>query len=198
MSAFGALLTGLLLASSLAGPATGAPPIVRLDVQIGSADFSEGLDGVTLRVDSGETVNLRVRVFDLSEPASALDVDDPSTLLELRESGDPGSGRRFADWEHPATGVYEISNVIDGPGEFLLLVLPDVTDRSLLSESSTDHLTLVVAPGSPEASRGPSSSGLVVSLVLAAALVVLVILATRGRRRIPKEPTPHDTWWNSP
>lgn len=197
MSALSAVLIGLLFGIPLAG-AENETPAVRIEVQIGVGEYSTGLSGVTLRVDSANAVNLRIRVFEPSGSKAPTDVDDPSTLLEIRDEGDPGAGTRFADWRHVDTGVYEVEDVIDKPGNYLVLLLPDVEDRSLLPESSTDHLTLTVESATPAAFSGGTSTGLWVSLGLVILVLVLVVLGTRGRRRVPKEPVPHDTWWNSP
>ena len=192
-----ALLIGLLLGLSFAVSDDG-PPDVRLDIQIGSDDYSVGLDGLTLRVDDDQPINLRLRVFDPTDETSAVDVEEPSTLLEVRVADDPGSGVRFDDWEHVGTGVYTVADALDDPGEYLLVVLPDVTERSRLPASSTDQVTLIVESVAPAVSETPTMTGLLVALILVLVVGVLVVLTTRGRRRVAKEPTPHDTWWNSP
>lgn len=196
MPALSAVLIGLLLGITL-GAAEPDPVVVQLQVRIGAGEYTTAVSGVTLRIYQDDSVDLRAQVFEADGSLTPVDVDDPSMLLEIRAADQPGSGVRFADWRHVEVGVYEVDDVVEEPGRYNLLVLPDVDDRSRIPESGTDTVTLVVEFIGTSAS-GSTSRSLVVTVALVGLVGVLVVVATRGRRRVPKEPTPHDTWWNSP
>ena len=117
-------------------------------------------------------------------------------------SGDPGPVAASEDtpvvhWTRTAPGVYENTHLFGGVEEFEILVLPNIEDRSALSPQSTDTF-IVIVEEAPEASTQPDPVGIVM-LVLTLSLVgVLVLAATRGKRRDPKRAIPQDSWWNPP
>lgn len=98
--------------------------------------------------------------------------------------------------EHLGLGIYQTSYPADEPGEFSIVALPGIPDRSGMPADSFDEVALII---DAQVSASPiDSSGVTVMLVLIALVGWLVVSTTRGRDRVPKEPVMHDTWWNGP
>lgn len=192
-------LIGPLFIGPMAAAVDEDPLVVQLELELldQEAEFANP-SGLTIRIEPGELAILRLRVFEEGDPGSPVNVEDPTDLLEVRAS-DGEAALRIGDWNRMGAGVYETTYRFDESGTFNIIVLPDIEDRSAIPSGSTDRVTAVVDSSLPvPPDRGPSSIAIIAVTVLVLAVAALVVAATRGRSKSPKEPVPHDTWWNSP
>lgn len=181
----------------VAGAANEAPPTVQLEIDVGGDTFSD-TTGRTIRTIPGEPIVLRVHVFEEGEPGSPVAVEDTSALLGISEASGVGAEVRFADMAEVGDGIYETSYTFPQAREYVIEVLPDVSNRSLLTPETTDQVTVIVDPSVEAAPTGPLWPTLIATFALIAVVGVFVVQATRGKRRVPKEPVHHDSWWNAP
>jgi hypothetical protein len=190
-------LFSILAAVPMAQTAQEGSPAVQLEVELPAqgTSFSDPT-GLTIRIEQDESVLLRLRVFEASDSNSPVTVDDPTDLFEIRG---PDGKLRISDWNRTDAGIYETTHIFRGSGDFELVVLPDVEDRDALPLGSSDRTTVVVEPTSaPAADSGFATTSIIVLVLLVVGVATLVAVGTRGRRRSPKGPALHDTWWNGP
>lgn len=197
MSTAGLIVTLVMVLPVAAVASDGQLPTVRLQVEVGDDSFTEP-SGLTIRTAPGEAVVLRVEVFAEGDPTSPIVVEDTSTLLEIQEASGVGPAVRFADMEELTAGTYQTSYVFPQAREYVIEVLPDVEDRSLLTSETIDEVRVVIDPAAEATSTGPLWPTIIATVALVVVVGVLVVRATRGRRRVPREPVHHDTWWNAP
>lgn len=193
-------LIAVLLATPLASSVDhDSAYVVQLEVELPAQEL-EFVDpsGLTLRVDTGESVVLVLRVFGAENPDRAVDVEDTLSLLEIRDVSEGSGPVRFGDMERTAPGVYRTTYQFRVPGRWMLVVQPDIIDRFSLPAGSASHLVVIVEEPAPAVGGGSGAIGIIASVGLVVLVGVLVIGATRGKPRRPKDPVVHDTWWNSP
>ncbi|MGH8946924.1 MAG: hypothetical protein ACRDVL_12350 [Acidimicrobiia bacterium] len=196
-----ALLSGLLLAVPVAQEEPQDPLLVRLAISLPAGEpYFFDPAGFSVRVLVGDPMLFRLTVSNPTNSDEPVDVEDPSSLLEIRDGGEGTSRIRFADMERVGPGVYEVSHSFREPGTWVAVVQPDVDDRSNLPPKSTDELRISVESRPADGGSSPRSLAIPVSVVLVLLVAMLVVLATRHRTRSEpgKEAVAHDTWWNSP
>ena len=192
------LIAILVMALPIAVGGSDEPlPTVQLQVEVGEDVFTEP-SGLTIRTSPGEPVVLRVEVFAERDPSSPVAVEDTRTLLEIREASGVGPAVRLPDMEEIRIGTYETSYTFAQAREYTIEILPDVEDRTLLNPDTTDEVTVMVDPSAEAEPNGPLWPMIMAVIALVLVMGVFVVGATRGRRRSPQDPVPHDTWWNSP
>jgi len=175
--------------------------VVRLDVELPSQGLSfVDPSGLTLRVAVGEAVVLVFRVVDASNPDQAVDVEKTLSLLEIRDVSLASPAVRLGDMERTARGIYRTTYDFRGPGRWMLVVQPDIVDRSSLPVGSTNQLILIVE----EPASASVGEPLPISIVASAGLLLLVVIVLGVTCRKPSSDSPpkpattQDTWWNSP
>lgn len=193
----GLIATLVIALPFAAGAADEAPPTVQLEVEAGGETFTDP-SGLTIRVAPGEPMKLRIHVFEEDQAGSPVTGADTSTLLGIREASGVGSEVRFDDMTEIGAGTYETSYTFAQAREYVIEVLPDVSNRSLLTPETTDQVTVIVDANVDAAPTGPPWPTVIATFALIAVVGVFVVQATRGRRRVPKQPVHHDSWWNAP
>lgn len=197
-------LNGVLLATPVtASVHDSSQNVVRLEVELPSQGLSfVDPSGLTLRVAVGEAVVLVFRVFDASNRDQAVDVEETLSLLEISDVSLASPAVRLGDMERTARGVYRTTYDFRGPGRWMLVVQPDIVDRSSLPVGSTSQLILIVEEPASASVGEPLPISIVASVGLVLLLGVIVVgMARRKPRSVstpPKPPTTQDTWWNSP
>ncbi|MEX2623007.1 MAG: hypothetical protein WD651_04720 [Acidimicrobiia bacterium] len=196
-------LNGVLLATPvIASVHDSSQNVVRLEVELPSQGLSfVDPSGLTLRVAVGEAVVLVFRVFDASNRDQAVDVEETLSLLEIRDVSLASPAVRLGDMERTARGVYRTTYDFRGPGRWMLVVQPDIVDRSSLPVGSTSQLILIVEEPASASVGEPVPISIVASAGLVLLLGVVVGMARRKPRSDstpPKPPITQDTWWNSP
>lgn len=203
MGAARLLIASILLVVPGARAPMAAPLLVQLEVSesLEESDFYDP-SGFTVEVTAGHPVAFRVSVFDPVQPDQPVDVDDPSSHIEVRKAAGGGSRIRFADMERIRPGVYETAHTFEEAGLWVAVAQPDVDDRSALPSGSTDEVTFRVTAQLAAVGSWPPLFAMVASIVLVLLVGALVVLAGRSATKAPgeppKEPVTHDTWWNSP
>jgi hypothetical protein len=202
------VLIGGLVVVVLATPVAGSvdddtPPVVKLEVELPAQGFGfVDPSGLTLRVETGEAVVLVFRIFDAENPDRTADVEETFSLLEIRDLSEGSPPVRLGDMERTAPGVYRSTYTFPDPGRWMLVVQPDISDRSSLPTESTSQLVVIVEESVPAVAGGPGPIGVIALVVLVMLVGTLVIGATRRKPRshldTAKEPVAQDTWWNSP
>lgn len=118
---------------------------------------------------------------------------DQSALLEVRRPD--GSRIRVSEVRLVSGGKYQTDFDFDSQGRWLLVALPDISDRSTLQPGSADTVEVVVE-GTSASESGGMTVALSVFLVLILMVGSLVGVATRRprhqSRRTATRVSPHD------
>ena len=198
----GTLLIGVLLGLLPANPGSSsvedeAPYVVQMQMELPAQelDFADA-SGLTLRVDSNESVVLVLRVSDPGHGNKPVDVEETQSLLEIRDESGSAPSVRLADMERVAPGVYRTIYTFYDPGRWALVVQPDIGDRA--SHPAEKPVVFIVEEPAADVAGGPGTIEVVLLGMLVVLVGSLVIGATRHRVPVPKRPIVHDTLWNRP
>lgn len=195
----------VLLAGQIGpGDADDTNLIVRLEVGlpfqgVEIADTSTS----SFQVENGETVNLTIRISDSRKQNSPVSVEDTSALVEIQGKNGDTTPVRFSDWGMGAPGVYTTTHVFGEAGDYIILVQPDIKDRTTLHPEATDQLQVTVVGN---ASTSPKAGSDIVAVIVSTLLIFLVVsmlLVTKRRRpggRSERKPpgraeADRETWW---
>lgn len=173
-------------------------PRVQLSVEFPAQDRRfDNPSGLTLRTTASQPVKLRIELSVDDRSDSSGQIGDLADLIEIRDL-EGGWATRFDDLERVAAGAYETTHRFPDAGEFVIVVLPDVEDRSRLTPERTDMVRLVVEPVPSPTSVGRGGLPLVLATVALVLVGALVFKATKRRTRSERVPMTHDSWWNPP
>jgi len=171
--------------------------VVQMEMELAAQelDFADA-SGLTLRVDSNESVVLVLRVSDPGHGNKPVDVEETQSLLEIRDESGSAPSVRLADMERVAPGVYRTIYTFHDPGRWALVVQPDIGDRA--SHPAEEPVVFIVEEPAADVAGGPGTIEVVVLGMLVVLVGSLVIGATRHSVPVPKRPIVHDTLWNRP
>lgn len=190
------ILTGILLGSLLTSPAVVAADESSLSVEFEVRTPEEGPvvdpSGETIQVPANEPLDFRLNVFEPGNRDVPVSGVDPASLIQIESADGAALPTLSHRWNEVLPGVYQATYLFEETGTFVVTILPDLVSRADLPEGSTDWVELEVGE------RAGLWVGVVAAAVLVLAVGLLIVVATRGRPRVAKEPVAHDTWWNSP
>lgn len=192
MSVLVAILLANLLAPSTVAAAEESPPAVEFEVRAQEEGPVTDPSRETIRVSVDQPLDFRLRVFESGNRDAPVSDVDPSNLVRIESANGATSPTLSHAWFEVVPGTFQATYIFEQPGTFRVTILPGLESRESLPEGSTDWVEFEV----------DESVDLWVGLMGVGALVLvvglIVVAATRGKPRVPKEPIPHDTWWNSP
>lgn len=196
------VVVGVLAAHSVDVSATessGTQSAFGVSITIDFADSPSSASGSSLLVQGHQRGRITLEVWDARDDSPWREPVDGFALLEVRHPG--GSRERIDSLNQVAVGTYQLDFDFDEVGDWLLVVLPDLPDRSSLPPGSADTIEVTIEAISPGEGED-SAVALTVVLILTLTVAILVRAATKKPKpsvgRTGLRVVPHDSWWNSP